>query len=148
MLLCLDREQRIVYILGEMFDIDHNLAAEIMGISAGNFRIRLMRARQDLYNWMSNKCGLVNKNNPCRCSKKTKGFIKAGIVDPTELKFNVRYKRRIFELSAEKADQLADTIQGLNRYVFQNHPLQEPRKSLKLVQEILENDLVKLILHN
>jgi RNA polymerase sigma factor (sigma-70 family) len=146
MLLCLDREQRIVYILGEMFDIDHNLGSEIMGISAGNFRIRLMRARQDLYNWMNNKCGLVNKNNPCRCSKKTKGFIKAGIVDPTELKFNVRYKRKIFELSVEKADQIAETIQDLNKMVFQSHPLQEPHKSLKLVREILDNDLVKLIL--
>jgi hypothetical protein len=90
----------------------------------------------------------VNKNNPCRCSKKTKGFIKAGIVDPTELKFNVRYKRRIFELSAEKADQIADTIQDLNKNVFQSHPLQEPRKSLRLVQEILDNDLVKFILRN
>lgn len=53
MLLCLDREQRMIYILGEMFEIDHNLGSEILGISAGNFRIRLMRARQDLYNWMN-----------------------------------------------------------------------------------------------
>src|SRR5580765_4583195 len=50
MLLCLDREQRMIYILGEMFEIDHNLGSEILGISPGNFRIRLMRARQDLYN--------------------------------------------------------------------------------------------------
>lgn len=53
MLLCLDREQRMIYILGEMFDIDHNLGSEILGITAGNFRIRLMRARQDLNNWMN-----------------------------------------------------------------------------------------------
>ncbi|MBU3012694.1 RNA polymerase sigma factor [Polaribacter vadi] len=70
MLLCLSKEQRIIYILGEMFDIDHNLGAEILGITPGNFRIKLMRTRKELYNWMNKKCGLVNTNNPCRCSKK------------------------------------------------------------------------------
>ena len=75
MLMCLSKEQRMVYILGELFDVDHNLGAEIMGITPGNFRIKLMRARKDLYQWMNNRCGLVNTANPCRCSKKTKGYI-------------------------------------------------------------------------
>ena len=37
MLMCLSRDQRMVYILGELFDIDHNLGGEILEISAGNF---------------------------------------------------------------------------------------------------------------
>jgi RNA polymerase sigma factor (sigma-70 family) len=73
MLLCLDREQRIIFILGEMFDIDHNLGSEILGITPGNFRIKLMRTRKDFYNWMNNRCGLINLANPCRCQK-DKGF--------------------------------------------------------------------------
>lgn len=48
MLLCLSREQRLVYILGEVFQADHKLGAEILGISSGNFRVRLSRARKDL----------------------------------------------------------------------------------------------------
>lgn len=102
MLLCLDREQRVVYILDEMFEIDHNLGAEVLGISTGNFRIRLMRARQDLYNWMNKKYGLVNKSNSCRCSKKTKGFIEAGIVDSNNLVFNKNYSKKIYEISEKK----------------------------------------------
>jgi hypothetical protein len=31
---------------------------------------------------MNDKCGLVNKANPCRCAKKTRGFIQEGHVDP------------------------------------------------------------------
>jgi RNA polymerase sigma factor (sigma-70 family) len=147
MLLCLDREQRIVYVLGEMFEIDHHLGAEIMGISKGNFRIRLMRARQDLYNWMNKRCGLVNKSNPCRCSKKTKGFIEAGIVDPDNLMFNTRYKKRIYELSEENAMKITNTIEDLNKKIFQSHPLQEPRTTSKIVDEVLNNNLVKLILN-
>jgi len=87
MLLCLTREQRIVFILGEMFEIDHNLGAEILGITTGNFRIKLMRTRKDFYNWMNNRCGLINLANPCRCAKKTRAFIDAGFVDPKNLKY-------------------------------------------------------------
>src|SRR4051794_7462157 len=39
MLLCLNREQRMIYVLGEMFEIDHNLGSEILGITPGNFRV-------------------------------------------------------------------------------------------------------------
>ncbi len=78
MLMCLEREQRITFILG-MFGVSHQVGAEALGISPGNFRVRLHRARQDLYNWMNARCGLVNKANPCRCSKKTAGYVRLGL---------------------------------------------------------------------
>ncbi len=148
MLLCLDREQRIIYILGEMFDIDHNLGSEILGITAGNFRIRLMRARQDLYNWMNKRCGLVNKSNPCRCAKKTRAYIEAGYVDPNNLKFNSRHKKKIYELSQEKAVSIVNTVEELHKNIFQQHPLQEPLITTKIVDEIFNNNLIKLILNS
>jgi RNA polymerase sigma factor (sigma-70 family) len=146
MLLCLDREQRMIYILGEMFDIDHNLGSEILGISAGNFRIRLMRARQDLYNWMNERCGLINKSNPCRCAKKTRAYIEAGVVDPNNLVFNTRHKKKIYELSEQNAVTITQTVEALYKNVFQQHPLQEPLTSTKIVDEIFNNNLIKLIL--
>ena len=146
MLLCLDREQRMIYILGEMFGIDHKTGSEILGISAGNFRIRLMRARQDLYSWMNKRCGLVNKSNPCRCAKKTRAYIEAGYVDPGNLKFNTRYKKKIYELSKEKALSISNTVEDLHKTIFQQHPLQEPLTTTKIVDEIFKNDLIKLIL--
>jgi len=147
MLLCLDREQRMAYILGEMFDIDHQLGSEILGISPGNFRIRLMRARQDLYNWMNKRCGLVNELNPCRCAKKTKGYIKAGYVDPDNLKFNIRHTQKIYELSQENASAISHTIEDLNKNVFLQHPLQESLTADKIIGEIFNNKLIKLILN-
>jgi hypothetical protein len=147
MLLCLDREQRMVYILGEMFDIDHNLGADIMDISPGNFRIRLMRARQDLYNWMNKRCGLVNKSNPCRCAKKTKAYIEAGYVDPENLEFTSSYRKKIYELSKEKALSISNTVEELYKTIFQDHPLQEPPGTTRIIGEIFNNDLVKLVLN-
>ncbi len=147
MLLCLDRQQRIVYILGEMFGIDHNLGAEILGTTAGNFRIRLMRARKDLYNWMNERCGLINKANPCRCAKKTRANIEAGYVDPNNLQFNTRYKKRIYELSEKNAEPVANTFEDLYKNIFQQHPLQEPLSASRIVDEVFNNNLVKLILN-
>ena len=148
MLLCLDREQRMIYILGEMFNLDHNLGSEILGITAGNFRIRLMRARQDLYNWMNERCGLVNKSNPCRCAKKTRAYIEAGYVDPNNLKFNTRYKKKIYELSKGKALSISNTIEDLHRIIFQQHPLQEPLTTSKIVDTIFNSNLIKFILNS
>lgn len=67
MLMCLDRRQRLVFILGEVFGESNEAGAEVMDESAANFRQLLSRARRDLYQFMNGKCGLVNLANPCRC---------------------------------------------------------------------------------
>ena len=147
MLLCLSKEQRMIYILGELFDIDHNLGGEILGITPGNFRIKLMRTRKELYNWMNKKCGLVNTDNPCRCSKKTRGYIEAGKVDPDNLQFNTRYTSQISALSKKKATKFSNTVAELNKKVFQSHPAQTPVQASKIIDEILNDDLIKSILN-
>jgi hypothetical protein len=105
-----------------------------------------MRARQDLYNWMNARCGLVNKSNPCRCSKKTKNFIEAGFVDPENLMFNSRYRNKMVELSRDQAASISNTVETLHRNIFLSHPLQEPLTANKIVEEIFSNDLIRRIL--
>ena len=129
-----------------MFDVDHKLGAEIMNISKGNFRIQLMRARKDLYQWMNKKCGLINKSNPCRCSKKTRGYIELGKVNPENLKFNTRFKHKIQDLSKNKASEITYTIEDLNKIIFQQHPLQESLSSKRIIDKICNNDLIKSVL--
>ena len=73
MLLCLDRDQRLTYILGEIFGVTDVVAAEVLEVTCENFRQRLSRARRDLRNFMDDKCGLVNRSNPCRCAPKFVG---------------------------------------------------------------------------
>ena len=107
-----------------------------------------MRARQDLYNWMNERCGLVNKSNPCRCAKKTRAYIEAGYVDPNNLKFNTRYKKKIYELSKGKALSISNTIEDLHKIIFQQHPLQEPLTTSKIVDTIFNNNLIKFILNS
>src|SRR3977135_121461 len=94
MLLCLDRKQRLVFTLGAILGVSDTVGGEVLEMTAVNFRQCLARARRDLYHFMNNQCGLVNKNNPCRCPKKTRGFIEAGHVDPRQLLFVPQHVER------------------------------------------------------
>jgi len=87
MLMCLDRRQRLVFVLGDSLGVGDTVGAELLEVSPENFRQLLSRARRDLYNFMNSKCGLVDPKNPCRCARKTKAMIAAGHVDPHNLRF-------------------------------------------------------------
>ena len=87
MLTCLDRRQRLTFLLGEVFGVTSEFGAEIMEVSRENFRQLLGRARSDLYQFMHGKCGLVNPLNPCRCSKKAGAFMRRGWLDAGKRQF-------------------------------------------------------------
>lgn len=143
MLLCLDREQRIVYILGEIFGIDHKIGSEMLEITKDNFRQKLTRARKDLYNFMNQKCGLVNTQNPCRCDRKTKSFIKAGWVDKDKLKFNTSYLKLISEIAPVKLTELLDIGNKEYQTLYKKQPFQEKEFLAKIVDIISSENSIK-----
>lgn len=67
MMLAMDREHRLAFILGVVFELPSEAAAEILEISPAAFRKRLERARSKLDGWMQRQCGLVNASAGCRC---------------------------------------------------------------------------------
>lgn len=87
MLLCLSREQRIVFILGEIFELPDTVGAAVLDITNDSFRQKLRRSRTQLYQFMQRNCGLVDPQNTCLCNRKLKSFIDAGIVDEKRLQF-------------------------------------------------------------
>jgi RNA polymerase sigma factor (sigma-70 family) len=141
MIMCLDREQRLTYIIGDVFEIDHNLGAEIFEITPDNFRQKLTRARKDLYQWMHNRCGLVNNNNSCRCPKKTKGFIEKGYVNPENFKWHSDFSNRIYELSENSVDNLLNERDKIYSNLFKQHPFKNNTVTTeKILNEIFNND--------
>jgi len=145
MLMCLSREQRLIYIVGEVFEIAHNLASDIFEITPANFRQKLSRTRKDLYQWMNNKCGLVNKENSCRCRKKTKRFIKNGWVNPTDLKWNSDYHQSIIDITNSKIETALLTIDDLYAKLYRKHPFKIIENPSNIVEEIINNKELKSI---
>lgn len=136
MLLCLDREQRLIFILGGIFGISDVVGAELLGLSQANFRQRLTRARRDLQNFMQDKCGLVNTTNPCRCAKKTRGFIKAGHVDPN----NLRFARERVTFVRDVAERVSSDITGLDKAytdIYREHPFQKSPDFVAALRELI-----------
>src|ERR1700746_808501 len=109
MLVCLDRRQRLAFILGEYFGVTSEVGGEVMEVSADNFRQLLSRARRDLYQFMNEKCGLVNAANPCRCAKKTRSFMQAGYVDAERLEFTKGRLASVSDVAPHRLNEL-DTL--------------------------------------
>ena len=70
MLTCLDREHRVAYILGEVFDLPGDVAATVADVTHDVYRQRLSRARRQLEAFTESYCGVVNKNAPCSCDRR------------------------------------------------------------------------------
>ncbi|MEL6559976.1 MAG: RNA polymerase sigma factor [Bacteroidota bacterium] len=137
MLMCLSREDRLLYVVGELFQIDHNLGSTIFDISKDNFRKKLSRIRKDLYQWMNNRCGLVNTDNPCRCKKKTKGFIERGIVDPDKLIWNDDFKHRIEDFTSTKLEELQISADQAYATLYREHPMKEQITTEEVISAVL-----------
>ncbi len=83
MLLCLDRDHRAAYVLGEIMEFEHAEAASILGISPANFRKRLSRARSKVQDFTSASCGLANQTAACSCRKRLPVAMAQGRVGKT-----------------------------------------------------------------
>jgi RNA polymerase sigma factor (sigma-70 family) len=139
MLLCLDREQRLIFILGNMFNVNDETGSEILDISKENFRQKLSRARKQLANFMSNKCGLMDKNNPCHCSKKTKLMMDAGHVNPDNLLFSRKYLYSIEKVAPSKSDELDNLFEEKAVKLFREHPFQQSPDFVRSLNMILKS---------
>lgn len=85
MLLCLDRDHRLAYVLSDVFDLPSADAAFICGVTAVALRKRASRARAQLRAFVASNCGLVNSTARCRCDRRVAIAVRIGRVTPGAL---------------------------------------------------------------
>ncbi|NUP08273.1 MAG: RNA polymerase sigma factor [Polyangiaceae bacterium] len=122
MLLCLDRTQRLVFVLGAVMGVQANEAAALFEWTPAQFRKRLERARADLGSFMKDRCGLVNADNPCRCPKKTAAMARDGLIDPERLRFAGPRVRLFTEEAPSRAQAFAHFQEDAAVSPFLGHP--------------------------
>lgn len=147
MLLCLDRKQRLIFTLGAILGVSDAVSSEVLKMTSDNFRQCLARARRDLHSFMNNQCGLVNKSNPCRCPKKTRGFIEHGHVDPTRLLFVPEHVERVRDVAGETVNDIEDLVERQHVAIYQDHPFLQPVDEVHWLRSILERPDVRGALH-
>ncbi|OQX12369.1 MAG: hypothetical protein BWK73_15020 [Thiothrix lacustris] len=125
MLMCLDRDHRFAYILGEILDLDHREGAEILAISPAAFRKRLSRANTRIVSFMTSHCGLVEPANACHCRLRVNAAVEHGCVRPDEL---------LFAQSLSQAKRFPEVLQTIRQLeetrraaaLYRSHPQLEP----------------------
>ena len=147
MLLCLDRQQRLSFTLGAIFGVSDAVGGEVLEMGADNFRQCLARARRDLHNFMNTQCGLVNKSNPCRCPKKTRGFIEHGHVDPNHLLFVSKHVEQVRDVAAETVREIEDVVEAQHAAIYREHPFLQPADQINWLRRMFNRDDVRGALH-
>jgi RNA polymerase sigma factor (sigma-70 family) len=84
-LLCLTRMERMVLILGAIFDVTDRIGAEICDISRVNFRKILSRSRKKVADYFQSNCSLFDERNPCKCGEQVSYLINLGMIKPGDM---------------------------------------------------------------
>jgi RNA polymerase sigma factor (sigma-70 family) len=145
MLLALERDQRIAWILAEIFELDSNEAADVLDIDAATHRKRVSRAREKLGAWMQAHCGLVRPDNPCSCRRQIPVGIDIGVIDPSSLEFATHPTRKAGRLQREFS-RLDDADQmKVAAYVLCSHPdYKAPQRLHAKIRELVSSGSLKL----
>lgn len=79
-----------------------------------------------------------NPANPCRCASKTRGFIRAGHVDPSNLLFAREHVRQVREVVRTNAEALSALDQQCGE-IYRQHPFHESPDLVPAVRRLLES---------
>jgi RNA polymerase sigma factor (sigma-70 family) len=148
MLICMDREHRLAYILGEIFRVNGEEGGLIMEVAPATFRKRLSRARQRLREFMDSKCGLINPANPCRCEKLILHNVKYRKLSTSRLLFaGQSLAETTQEEKAYLREQWAE-LEKLERIanLFRSHPTYAtPERLTTAIKELFETTQFSLL---
>ena len=137
MLLCLDRNDRVAYILGDVFELRSAEAGEVLGVEPAAFRKRLSRARARVRAFMRAHCGLVNEIAPCSCRRRVAPALERGRIDPQQWLFAGRGEppsRRLPVLEAVGEMERLHEIAA----IYQGHPVYRvPARTVDEVKRVL-----------
>ncbi|MFZ1984192.1 MAG: RNA polymerase sigma factor [Desulfatitalea sp.] len=146
LLLCLNRKQRLIFIMSEIFDVGNAEGSEIMEVSEVAYRQTLSRARKKVYHFINQNCGLIHPDNPCHCNNKLKGFIRIGFVDPANLLF-YKHKVKTIQETIGRNKQALHQFYSMDsaRLLYKEHPFYDPPEFEKRIANLLKADGLSLL---
>ena len=138
-MLCLEREQRVAFILALAFNVSDVQGSEILGIRKDAFRKLLSRARKKLNQHMNGNCGLVNSEAPCQCRKKLKGFMASGSYGPDRLTFVLEEGPKIKDIVSKTSNDFDREIYDDYKHLLQDHPFYQAPEVTEWLKELVRS---------
>jgi RNA polymerase sigma factor (sigma-70 family) len=118
MLLRLDRDHRLAFILGEILELSSEEGAAVLEIAPEAFRKRLSRARERIAEFMKGICGLFDEANPCRCAKQAACASANGHLSRDTVR--LASHRALQDAKQEHVDEVEEIRQAAA--IFRGHP--------------------------
>lgn len=136
MLMALDREQRLVYVLDAVFGLASPEAAEVLAITPEAYRQRLARARARLDGFAASTCGQVNRDAACQCERQLPALAQVRPGSPAQPSALVAIHRRERAEAERQFDALVRM--GDTAAVFRAHPAYEaPENIVQAIRVVL-----------
>ncbi|HUL91342.1 MAG TPA: RNA polymerase sigma factor, partial [Burkholderiales bacterium] len=142
MLMCLDRPQRLAYVLGEILELDSEDGAAILEITPEAFRKRLSRARSAMAAFLQSRCGVANPQCRCRCEKLVPAAVARGFIDARRPTYQT--------IPIHRADRLREDIEQLRSAaeVFRSLPVYaSPSDFASAIRSWIEGESGRLDMH-
>jgi len=146
MILSLDRELRIAYVLGDVMSLSGQEAGEVLEIDPATYRKRLSRARALLHEFVRGWCGVLDPSNPCRCSGQVDRAVERGLLAPEDLYLSRQTRRP----TRQALEQAADEVEGLVRVAeVMRGPsgFRAPEALVESLRELLESKSLEVLRH-
>ncbi|KUP94196.1 RNA polymerase sigma factor [Tritonibacter horizontis] len=114
MLLCLDINHRIAYVLGRVFELDQSEAIKILDLPAATYRKRLSRASAKVEAFTAQKCGVVApKTAACSCPRRLPSALEMGRVGPEAKLIRNGTSGPSYDDVIQEVARVEDGLQGL-----------------------------------
>jgi RNA polymerase sigma factor (sigma-70 family) len=144
MILSLDRQARIAYLLGDIFNLSGEEAAAVLEIDPATYRKRLTRARERLYEFMRRRCGVFDPANACRCERVAAGAAADGLLRPEALLFANHPARAPKQVVDRATREVTDLMRVAE--VIRDHPeYAAPESLIAGLRELLDSDRLELL---
>jgi RNA polymerase sigma factor (sigma-70 family) len=145
LLLCLDREHRLAYLLADVFDVTSEQGAAILDVSPVAFRKRLSRARERIQGFLARNCALIDPKNRCRCERFLASYLEAGSLDQDRVVFA---KHPCRTAHGEDPLKYVKEIDELNRiaFLYKRYPdFQTPTGLIENIRDLLDSRKYELL---
>lgn len=140
MLMCLNRNERLAFLLGTVFAVKDAVGAELMQVSKANFRKLLSRSRHKVHSYMNGVCGHVNKSNPCRCENKLKTFLDLGMIQPGKTRFCRPGTTTVKDVLIERLDIFDRSYYSPFLELFIQQPFYDPPDMTAWLRDTIKKD--------
>lgn len=138
-MLCLDRKQRIAFLLAIAFNATDAQGSEILGVTKDGFRKLLSRARKKLHEQMNGNCSLINPDAPCRCRKKANGFMAGGAYGPDRLTFVQEEDQKMKDIVGDKLAEMDRELFSSYTHLLRDHPFYSAPEVSGWLNKLLEH---------